>query len=66
MLIRRRMALRRMILFEPAPPARAPPTDELAGSGLARGLADLDFEIVGQGELGGDWTRYRPCDTKVI
>ena len=65
MLIRRRMALRRMILFEPAPPARAPPTDELAGSGLARGLADLDFEIVGQGELGGDWTRYRPCDTKV-
>ena len=65
MLIRRRMALRRIILFEPGAPARAPPSSAPAGGGLAGGLADLDFEIVGQGELGGDWTRFRPCDSKV-
>ena len=64
-LIRRRMALRRMVLFEPAAPARPPPSSGPGETALARGLADLDFEIVGQGELGGDWTRFRPCDTKV-
>jgi hypothetical protein len=65
MLIRRRMALRRAILFEPAAPPRAPPSSAPVGTPLARGLADLDFEIVGQGELSGDWTRFRPCDAKV-
>ena len=65
MLIRRRMALRRAILFEPAAPPRARPSGAPVGTALARGFADLDFEIVGQGELGGDWTRFRPCDTKV-
>lgn len=65
MLIRRRLALRREILLEPAAPARAPPSSAPVGNGLARGLADLDFEIVGQGELGGDWTRFRPCDSGV-
>ena len=42
-LIRRRLALRLDALFEPVPPGRAPP-----GNALVSGLADLDFEIVGQ------------------
>jgi hypothetical protein len=65
MLIRRRMALRRAMLFEPAAPSQLPPSSAPVGTELARGLAELDFEIVGQGELGGDWTRFRPCDTRV-
>ena len=64
-LIRRRTALRWKTLFEPSAPARpllaGAPTD----TGLVSGLGGLDFEIVGQGELGGAWTRFRPCDTKV-
>ncbi|MCH7933457.1 MAG: hypothetical protein IIC36_05625 [Gemmatimonadetes bacterium] len=64
-LIRRRMALARRTLYEPSAPARSLPVGALADAGLATGLADLEFEIVGQGELGGEWTRFRPCDTKV-
>jgi len=64
-LIRRRMALRWRTLFEPSAPARTLPASSPTVTGLASGLADLDFEIVGQGELGGDWTRFRPCDTRV-
>ena len=64
-LIRRRMALRWRTLFEPSAPARLLPAGAPTDTGLASGLADLDFEIVGQGELGGDWTRFRPCDTRV-
>ncbi len=65
-LIRRRLALRQRDLFKPVPPGGTlrggVPTD----SGLVSGIADLDFEIVGQAELGGDWTRFRPCDTNVV
>ena len=64
-LIRRRMALRRRTLFEPSSPARPLSAGAPTDTGLASGLADLEFEIVGQGELGGDWTRFRPCDTRV-
>ncbi len=64
-LIRRRMALRRRTLFELSAPARSTPVGAPTVTGLASGLAGLDFEIVGQGELGGEWTRFRPCDTQV-
>ena len=66
-LIRRRLALQRMALFEPSAPERArrPGSGDAAVSLLGGGLADLDVEIVGQAELGGDWTRFRPCDTRV-
>ena len=64
-LIRRRMALRRRTLFEPSSPARPLSAGAPTDTGLASGLSDLEFEIVGQGELGGDWTRFRPCDTRV-
>ena len=64
-LIRRRLALRWRALFEPVPAGRAPPSGVPTDSGLVSGLADLDFEIVGQAELGGDWTRFRPCDRRV-
>ena len=64
-LIRRRMALRRRTLFEPSSPDRPLSAGAPTDPGLASGLADLEFEIVGQGELGGDWTRFRPCDTRV-
>ena len=60
-LIRRRLALRRRALLE----GLAPPGGVPTASGLGSGLANLDFEIVGQGELGGDWTRFRPCDARV-
>jgi hypothetical protein len=64
-LIRRRLALRRIALFEPVPAGRAPPSGVPTDSDLVSGLADLDFEIVGQAELGGDWTRFRPCGKRV-
>ena len=66
-LIRRRLALRRRELFEPSAPSsvRRTVTGAATASRLAGGLADLDVEIVGQAELGGDWTRFRPCDTRV-
>ena len=64
-LLRRRMALRWRALLEPAAPARRPPGGGPTDSGFASGLADLEFEIVGQAELGGDWTRFRPCDARV-
>ena len=64
-LIRRRLALRRRALFEPVPAGRVPPSGVPTDNGLVSGLADLDFEIVGQAELGGDWTRFRPCDRRV-
>jgi len=32
---------------------------------LVSEFVDLDFEIVGQAELGGDWTRFRPCNSRV-
>ena len=35
------------------------------GALIAQDISDLDMEIVGQAELGGDWTRFRPCDTGV-
>ena len=64
-LIRRRMDRRRRALFEPAGPARFLPVGEPMEGLSAGGLSALDFEIVGQGELGGDWTRFRPCDPRV-
>ena len=64
-LLRRRLALERLALLRPSAPARAPQTADRAASLLSSGLADLDLEIVGQAELGGDWTRFRPCDTRV-
>ena len=64
-LIRRRLALRQRALFEPVPADSAPRGGVPTDGGLVSGLADLDFEIVGQGELGGDWTRFRPCNTQV-
>jgi hypothetical protein len=66
-LMRRRLALQRMALFEPSPPDRVPRpvSGDPEASLLGGGLADLDVEIVGQAELGGDWTRFRPCDTRV-
>lgn len=66
-LIRRRLALQRLALFEPTPPPRTRRVLPIVGDAtpLAGGLADLDVEIVGQAELGGDWTRFRPCDTRV-
>ena len=63
-LIRRRMELRRRDFFAGGS-TRPPSAGGPAAFPLVSGLAGLDFEIVGQGELGGDWTRYRPCDTQV-
>ena len=65
--MRRRLTLQRMALFEPSAPERArrPVSGESEASLPVGGLAGLDVEIVGQAELGGDWTRFRPCDTRV-
>ncbi len=64
-LIRRRLALRWSALFEPAPAGGVPSGGVSTDSGSGGGLADLEFEIVGQGEIGGDWIRFRPCNTRV-
>ncbi len=66
-LLRRRMALRRALLVQPTAPPRASPLGGTVAMGalIAQDISDLDMEIVGQAELGGDWTRFRPCDTGV-
>ncbi len=66
-LLRRRLALQRTALLTPSPPVGAPRPvpGEPEASLLASGLADLELEIVGQAELGGDWTQFRPCHTRV-
>ena len=64
-LLRRRLALRQADLFGPFFRGRDPPGRVPAAGGSVSELADLDFEIVGQAELGGDWTRFRPCDIRV-
>ena len=65
-LLRRRMALQQTTLFQPTAPSREPLRSAVGmGAILAQDISDLDIEIVGQAELGGDWTRFRPCDTRV-
>ncbi len=32
---------------------------------ISDGISSLDVQLVGLAELGGDWTRFRPCDTSV-
>ena len=66
-LIRRRLALQRMALFKPSAPDRVMRSvvGDSDASLLGGGLSDLDVEIVGQAELGGDWTSFRPCDSRV-
>ena len=44
-----------------------PPEPEAAvipGTGPIE-FRDLDVRILGRGEFGGDWTRFRPCDTGI-
>jgi hypothetical protein len=43
----------------PAPMRRA---DRTAGLGSLGEYADLGIRVVGSGDFGGAWTRYRPCD----
>ncbi|MBW3534002.1 MAG: hypothetical protein KY453_02095 [Gemmatimonadetes bacterium] len=49
-------------------PVRAEAADTLAGAGevegFIEGATDLGMRIVGRAELGGDWTRFRPCDDR--
>ncbi|HEX6940539.1 MAG TPA: hypothetical protein VF158_14075 [Longimicrobiales bacterium] len=48
-----------------APPAETRRTARKAADLLPdalAGVADLGMRVFGRGELGGDWTRYRPCD----
>lgn len=35
------------------------------GSRLVNEYADLGFEVRGSGQVGGDWTEFRPCDAAV-
>ncbi|MEE8147055.1 MAG: hypothetical protein V3T24_05585, partial [Longimicrobiales bacterium] len=76
--IRRRLALRARsligLLALPPPSAMArqataagvrpgqPPASPLT---FVSGVSNLDLELTGRAELGGDWTRFRPCDTRV-
>ena len=42
------------------------PGEEVTGPvGFASEVSKLDLQITGRAELGGDWTRFRPCDTRV-
>ena len=49
----------------PEPASRGPPR---SGAGVARfrnEFADLGFSVRGTGQIGGDWTEFRPCDETV-
>ena len=50
----------------PDPRARASPDRRMAqATRVQNEFADLGFSLRGTGRLGGDWTRYRPCDETV-
>jgi len=42
--------------------AAAPPADQEARSLFQSEFADVAVRLRGRGELGGDWTRYQPCE----
>ncbi len=47
------------------PPPSLPPALAADTLRFRNELADLAFSLRGSGQLGGDWTRYRPCDEAV-
>lgn len=56
--------------FDPAdvPPPAAPGSPARRAPEVSRfrtEYADLGFSLRGSGQLGGDWTRFRPCDETV-
>ncbi|RMH12594.1 MAG: hypothetical protein D6701_13305, partial [Gemmatimonadetes bacterium] len=61
------------LLHVPAPAARTlaraarlgEAGEEGGARGLSEALSDLDVSLIGRAELGGDWTRFRPCDADV-
>ena len=53
-------------LDSPDPRARSPGAREAAAPGrFVNEFADLGFSLRGTGEIGGDWTAFRPCDETV-
>lgn len=51
------------VAYLPPPP---PPKDTARATGVPGKVgeyADLGMQIVGRGEMGGQWTRFRPCDS---
>ncbi|MBT8403923.1 MAG: hypothetical protein KJP18_08705, partial [Gemmatimonadetes bacterium] len=40
------------------------PADTLDGTGLVNRYAELGVRVRGRSELGGDWTRFRPCTSQ--
>ncbi|MFV2006829.1 MAG: hypothetical protein ACC667_05260, partial [Longimicrobiales bacterium] len=65
----RRRLIRLLALQPPSPElliGAVTPGVEIAGPvGFVSELSSLDVQITGRAELGGDWTRFRPCDTRV-
>ena len=48
------------------PAGAVAPGEGVAGPvGFVSEVSNLDLQITGRVELGGDWTRFRPCDTRV-
>ncbi|MCH7562265.1 MAG: hypothetical protein IH968_00455 [Gemmatimonadetes bacterium] len=73
--LRHRLAAHRLRLISllalPPPSPETPVGALVPGEGLAgptrlvSEISNLDLQITGRAELGGDWTRFRPCDTRV-
>lgn len=47
-------------------PGRSPPApfDSLTAAGLVSRYAELGLRVRGRSEIGGDWTRFRPCTSQ--
>ena len=49
----------------PLRPERTATSRPLTESRMVTEYTDLGFEVRGSGQIGGDWTRFRPCDATV-
>ena len=52
------------LFLPPPPPARVAPPPDSDGARFVSEYADLAFNVTSRMELGGDWTRFEPCDEK--
>lgn len=54
----------RLGFLDPAPAEPLPIPDGEEGSGLVGRYTNLGVRVRGRSELGGDWTRFRPCTSQ--
>jgi len=52
------------LFLPPPPPRRVVPDVRVEGGRFVTQYADLAFNVSSRMELGGDWTRFEPCDER--